>query len=104
MSSNRFATKFVGIASGLNYLHTRKPPICHGDLKGTNVLVSPDGYAVLADFGLSSLACSSLASNMSTSFTGGTVRWMAPEVMKDPTAKATVEGDIWAFGMTALVC
>jgi len=68
------------------------------------VLVSLDGYAVLADFGLSSLACSSLASNMSTSFTGGAVRWMAPEVMKDPDAKATVEGDIWAFGMTALVC
>ncbi|KAL4080534.1 kinase-like domain-containing protein [Scleroderma citrinum] len=92
----------IGIASGLNYLHTRNPPICHGDLKGTNVLVAPDGNAVLADFGLSSLVCSPLASTMSTSFSGGTVRWMAPEIMTDSDSRATVEGDIWAFGMTTL--
>ena len=68
------------------------------------MLVSPRGHAVLADFGLSTTAFSLLASNMSTSFTGGTVRWMVPEIMNDPNAAASVEGDMWSFGMTTLVC
>lgn len=32
---------------------------------------------------------------------GGTINWMAPE--KFEVGVATAEGDIWAFGMTALV-
>ncbi|KAJ7142922.1 kinase-like domain-containing protein, partial [Mycena epipterygia] len=39
------------ISRGLEYLHSRK--ICHGDLKGLNVLVDNSERAVLCDFGLS---------------------------------------------------
>lgn len=39
------------VASGLEYLHTREPPICHGDLKSLNVLVNSDYRAVITDFG-----------------------------------------------------
>ncbi|KIO32726.1 hypothetical protein M407DRAFT_212749, partial [Tulasnella calospora MUT 4182] len=58
------------VASGLEYLHTRQPPICHGDLKSVsflpnlslaslakanlaqlNILVNSDCRAVIADFG-----------------------------------------------------
>lgn len=38
---------------GLKYLHTRKPPICHGDLKSLNILVSCTYHAVITDFGSS---------------------------------------------------
>ncbi|KIO32127.1 hypothetical protein M407DRAFT_67110 [Tulasnella calospora MUT 4182] len=36
---------------GLKYLHTRQPPICHGDLKSLNILVSSSYRAVITDFG-----------------------------------------------------
>ncbi|KAG9024814.1 hypothetical protein FS837_005183 [Tulasnella sp. UAMH 9824] len=37
--------------AGIKYLHTHKPPICHGDLKSLNILVSASYRAVLTDFG-----------------------------------------------------
>ncbi|KIO16638.1 hypothetical protein M407DRAFT_33710 [Tulasnella calospora MUT 4182] len=36
---------------GLRYLHTREPPICHGDLKSFNILVNASYNAVITDFG-----------------------------------------------------
>ncbi|KAG9042257.1 hypothetical protein FS837_011095, partial [Tulasnella sp. UAMH 9824] len=36
---------------GLQYLHTRQPPICHGDLKSLNILVNSSCRAVITDFG-----------------------------------------------------
>ncbi|KAI6006311.1 kinase-like domain-containing protein [Pisolithus orientalis] len=93
------------IALGLRYLHSHpEGPIIHADLKGENVLVASDGRAVLTDFGLSILPNSSFSIPM-TSACGGSLRWMAPEVVnrlvsEDP--KPTVEGEIWAFGMTTL--
>ncbi|KAG9020681.1 hypothetical protein FS837_007967, partial [Tulasnella sp. UAMH 9824] len=36
---------------GLRYLHTRQPPICHGDLKSLNILVNSSCRAVITDFG-----------------------------------------------------
>ncbi|KIO18890.1 hypothetical protein M407DRAFT_224512 [Tulasnella calospora MUT 4182] len=37
--------------AGLKYLHTRQPPICHGDLKSLNILVSASYRAIITDFG-----------------------------------------------------
>ncbi|KAG9020656.1 hypothetical protein FS837_007990, partial [Tulasnella sp. UAMH 9824] len=37
--------------AGLEYLHTRQPPICHGDLKSLNILVSASYHAIITDFG-----------------------------------------------------
>ncbi|KAG8950570.1 copper transport protein ctr1 [Tulasnella sp. 424] len=39
------------VADGLNYLHSRDPPICHGDLKSLNILVNSINRAVITDFG-----------------------------------------------------
>ncbi|KIO18929.1 hypothetical protein M407DRAFT_31404 [Tulasnella calospora MUT 4182] len=36
---------------GLKYLHTRQPPICHGDMKSLNILVSASYRAIITDFG-----------------------------------------------------
>ncbi|KAI6006285.1 kinase-like domain-containing protein [Pisolithus orientalis] len=93
------------IALGLRYLHTHpKGPIIHRDLRGQNVLIASDGRAVLTDFGLSVLENSSFSMTVNRQF-GGSLRWMAPEMVntlgsQDPGF--TLEGDIWAFGMTAL--
>ncbi|KIO18522.1 hypothetical protein M407DRAFT_225312 [Tulasnella calospora MUT 4182] len=37
--------------AGIKYLHTRQPPICHGDLKSLNILVSASYRAIITDFG-----------------------------------------------------
>ncbi|PVG00772.1 hypothetical protein CPB86DRAFT_782329 [Serendipita vermifera] len=72
----------VGAAHGLEYLHTRQPPITHGDLRGANILVSAAGEACLADFGLSKImeAASVDTSVGMTTANAGATRWMAPEL------------------------
>ncbi|KAG8953788.1 kinase suppressor of Ras 2 [Tulasnella sp. 424] len=39
------------ISCGVEYLHTREPPIRHGDLKSANILVNSQNRAVIIDFG-----------------------------------------------------
>ena len=41
------------VAQGLRFLHSSKPPILHGDLKGRNILIDSRFRAKLCDFGLS---------------------------------------------------
>ncbi|KAJ6448539.1 kinase-like domain-containing protein, partial [Mycena sanguinolenta] len=73
-------TLVLDVALGLEYLHGRN--LVHGDLKGLNVLVTRSGRAVLADFGLSSVVTESkiVVFSASTVKTGGTTRWLAPEL------------------------
>ncbi|KAL4082089.1 kinase-like domain-containing protein [Scleroderma yunnanense] len=91
----------AGISRGLQYLHNCKPPIIHGDLKGSNVLISGQGHPLLTDYGLSGLVTASFSVSVSASRSSA-LNWMAPETMKSETYEVTVKGDVWAFGMTAL--
>lgn len=92
----------LGIANGLHYLHAHKlGPIIHGDIKGSNVLISDDGHALLTDFGTSHLAATSFSMTREQ-HPGGTLDWMAPEYLDTDELMMTTAGDVWAFGMTAL--
>ncbi|KAJ6457351.1 kinase-like domain-containing protein, partial [Mycena sanguinolenta] len=83
------------IAQGLQYLHSRN--IVHGDLRGANILINEDWNACLADFGLSffSDATSSISTNR-----GGSVYWMAPELLNPGQMgfARTPASDVYAFG------
>lgn len=65
------------------------------------MLISGDGSPCLADFGLSRELMKTLSLNPSK--IAGSVRWMAKEYMSESNS-ATMAGDVWAFGMTILVC
>lgn len=76
---------------GLEYLHTRNPYVVHRDIKGANVLVGIDSLVKLADFG-----CSKKAKETMSFAIGGSIPWMAPEVIAHSRYGRAC--DIWSFG------
>ncbi|CUA67089.1 Vegetative incompatibility protein HET-E-1 [Podospora anserina] [Rhizoctonia solani] len=89
----------TSIASGLAYMHNNNA--VHGDLKALNVLVSSDGIAKLADFGLSTVPETSLGFSDTSNPQIGSTRWAAPELLLEEATKSK-ESDVYALGMTIL--
>ena len=44
------------VAGALEYLHSQQPPVLHRDVKPANIRVTPEGRAMLVDFGLVKVA------------------------------------------------
>jgi len=84
----------LGVCGALVYMHTRSPPVVHGDIKSGNVMVEVFGDHVcpkLLDFGLSRL----LTRNPRPM--GGTLSWMAPEVLLG-NGPVKCSADVYSFG------
>ncbi|KAG8779535.1 hypothetical protein FRC12_024147 [Ceratobasidium sp. 428] len=92
------------VAHGVAYLHSID--MVHGDLKSRNVLVDKDGVARLSDFDHSILSNCTLLFTETSNSGGGTLRWMAPELLlsEDDAALSSrsKQTDIYALGMTML--
>jgi serine/threonine protein kinase len=75
----------LGAARGLLYLHSADPPLVHGQLKSTNILVDDSWNAKLADFGTRRVAeavgfdRNRLNNPNMDTFS---LRWTAPELLK----------------------
>ena len=89
------------IASALSAAHAAG--IVHRDIKPENVMVRPDGYVKVLDFGLAKLApTADLAHDTPTALMTapgvllGTVLYMAPEQVRGLPVDA--RADVWAFG------
>ncbi|EGZ11237.1 hypothetical protein PHYSODRAFT_337966 [Phytophthora sojae] len=82
----------IGIASALEYLHARTPPLIHRDLKSSNILLTKTLEPKLIDFGAS-------RDTIDLTMTGGigTPYWTAPEVLEGK--RYSQRADIYSFGV-----
>lgn len=83
------------IAEGVAFLHGRKPPCVHRDLKSANVVLDGDHHAKLCDFGLTESMEKTHLSRRDAEV--GSPRYMAPESF-DSRKKLTEKIDVWALG------
>ncbi|KIM74466.1 hypothetical protein PILCRDRAFT_32124, partial [Piloderma croceum F 1598] len=93
----------VRIAAGLSYLHSMS--VVHGDVQGSNILISNNYEASLTNFGRSRVLQSSGFMTEAVS-PSGQWRWMSPELMTDAldecAPRVTMATDVWAFAMTVV--
>jgi len=93
-----------GVVSAVQFLHDLNPPIVHGDIRGSNVLISSEGQALLSDFGLCKLrheVTRTLSRNGDVK-EGGSSRYLAPEILNGDIIKWTPESDRYSLAMTFL--
>ncbi len=86
----------AAVCDALAYLHTRRPPVLHRDIKPGNIKITPDGRVYLVDFGLAKLIQGS-----QTTTTGAramTPGYSPPE--QYGTARTDPRSDIYSLGAT----
>ena len=90
------------IASALEHAHERG--VIHRDLKGANVIITPEGRAKVLDFGLALRAIESVPEAATRSEVqpapaemAGTLAYLSPEVLLGKPA--TPQTDIWTLGV-----
>lgn len=116
MSLNTLTTQLIGIACGLDYLHSHG--LAHGNLKQVSnpskrtptriflttctkksILVDPTGKACLSDVGLAKLVPTGESGFDWADAGVGGCRWAAPEIFQ--SGKLSKESDVFSYGFVA---
>ncbi|XP_038971009.1 probable receptor-like protein kinase At1g80640 [Phoenix dactylifera] len=88
----------VDTAKGLEFLHEHcNPPIIHGDLKSSSILLDSEFNVKISDFGLAVAAGSQNKANLQRS---GALGYVAPECLLN--GELTEKSDVYAFGVILL--
>lgn len=92
----------MDVASALEYLHCYcDPPLCHGDIKSSNILLDEKFLAKVADFGLAHTAPGTASGFQQISTdVQGTPGYMDPEYLA--TRQLTDKSDIYSYGVLLL--
>jgi serine/threonine protein kinase len=81
------------LCDALVYLHSQQPPIIHRDIKPDNVIITPEGSAVLVDFGIARRYEASRHDTMKM----GTWGYLPPE---QRAGRTEPRSDLYALGGT----
>ncbi|KAF8588120.1 kinase-like protein [Ramaria rubella] len=91
------------VAAGLNYLHSFSRRIVHGNMRGTQILLSDSGRACISGFGLNPIL---QELNPSTGYSipdsSSFSRWGAPEVIRRGPHRITPASDVFSFARTVV--
>ena len=105
VSEEKVAMWFKDICEGLAYVHSHK--VVHRDISLDNILIGPDGHAVISDFGIAKIVDDNyrrkinvtvtMASNDAKDLCMGKGNYMAPELKRG--GKETPASDAYALGV-----
>lgn len=84
------------MAQALHHAHERG--VLHRDVKPSNIMLTPDGRALLLDFGLARTVGAAQLTHSGTMV--GTPAYMSPEQLRGELADVDVRTDVYALGVT----
>lgn len=97
---------FLDMASGLLHLHAQSPPIAHRDFKLENVLLAPDGFAKLCDFGSATCRSGAYAGKAAIDSAEDELHRLSTAQYRPPESfdlhrgqPLSEKADVWALGV-----
>lgn len=85
------------VGGALHYLHSRRPPIIHRDVKPGNIILTGDNQLFLVDFGIAKVY---QGDGKSSRHARGTSAGYSPPEQYDPRVPTTERSDIYSLGAT----